>query len=548
MQSGFSVYISEKKIQIDTFLTKGYDSFEVENDEVKIIFEGVLLNKKALLQSYALADFQTLALELYRQKKENIITLFEGEFRGIILNKSTQKCMLFTNPTSTQRIFYGNFDGKFFADSNLVRFSQTVKMHGISAKPNIDGIYQLLCFNGLLQNYTIISDVYKILDGHFLTVDISNNQFQESEYFSTFNEPYFGGSKEKAFQRADEIFSEAITMEYSKDDEYQSHHLALLSGGLDSRVAMMYAMKNGFKPDNALCFSQSGYFDETISRKIAGDYNIHYEFIPLDGGSFLKKIDQLTELSEGLVFYTGGIHVQHAMDHLKYENFKIFHSGQIGDGILGGFNSQPKRNLPSTFKLMYNADFFSKVEQTFQKTVQNYETEESFLIRNLAYNKVLFGAHVFQQKAYQTSPFMGKDFLKLAISLSESWKFNHRFYIEWISKYCPEATKYRWERTLMRPNAVWKTFFGDQLVKRIFIKTNEWILKTPQKSSMYPYQYYFDRNPDIQHYYQHYFEENINRLDAYPDLKSEMIQLFSNVDFNKKVQAINVLAIFKLYF
>jgi asparagine synthetase B (glutamine-hydrolysing) len=337
-------------------------------------------------------------------------------------------------------------------------------------------------------------------------------------------------------------------MEYQKDTELGKNHLSLLSGGLDSRVAMMYAIKNNHIPGNALCFSQSGYLDETISRKIAEDYSLHYEFIPLDQGIFLKKIDELTEISEGMVFYTGGIHVSHAMEKLQYENFALFHSGQIGDGVLGGFNTQPFQKKPSEFKIVVNQKFLPKIQNSLDKILKNYETEELFLMRNVAFNRTLLGAHVLQKKAYQTSPFMTKDFLKFAISLPEEWKFNHRFYIEWINKHCKEATKYRWERTLMKPDATWKTSFGDQFLKRGFKILNEKILKTPQNSSMYPYQFYYDQSTEIQKYYQLYFDENFHRIENYPELSKDVLELFESADFSVKTQAINILSIFKLYF
>ena len=129
------------------------------------------------------------------------------------------------------------------------------------------------------------------------------------------------------------------------------------------------------------------------------------------------------------------------------------------------------------------------------------------MLRNVAYNRTVLGAHVFQQKRYQTPPFMTKDFLRLAISLPEEWKFNHRFYLDWVREHCPEATKYRWERTLMKPNAHWKTNFGDQVLKRGFKILNNKILKTPQNSSMYPYQFYFDQDAEIQWFYQKYFDD-----------------------------------------
>lgn len=548
MTKGFSLKISNGAVEVNSFLSNNYDNFHLKNNQYEFLFEGVLLNKKKLLNEFALKDYKTLISELYALKKEQIIREFEGEFRGFIIDKSQNKVFVFTNITSTQRVFYGQLNNQIFIDTNLLRLNETLNKYGIKAEPDIESIYQLLCFSNLPERKTPIKNIHKLLDGHYLEIDIENQQFTERQYFDLSNVSYFKGSKNQAIDAIHQIFSDSVKLEYEKDIEFGKNHLALLSGGLDSRVAMLYALKNNQKPENALCFSQSNYFDHTISEKIASDFDIHYEFIPLDGGAFLKKIDQLTEISEGMVLYTGGIHVQHAVENMQYENFGLFHSGQIGDGVLGGFNTEAKRKNPSYFKIVETPKFLPKVQSSLDEILKNYETEELFLLRNVAYNRTILGAHVFQQKRYQTSPFMTKDLLSFAISLPEEWKFNHQFYIEWINKHCKEATRYRWERTLMKPDAPWKTSFGDQVVKRGFKILNDRILKTPQNSSMYPYQFYFDQSLEIQNYYQKYFDENIYRVEEYSELSADLKELFNSDSFHYKSKAVNILAIFKMYF
>lgn len=548
MKKGFSIKISKKKIDIKSFISGKYDDFYLQTEYFDFLLEGVLLNKKKLLHEYALKDFETLIRELYAQKKEGLIKEFDGEIRGFIFDKTQKRLFVFTNITSTQRIFYIKLDNDIFIDTSLVRLNEILKNSGSKTIPDLESIYQLLCFSNLPERKTPIVDVSKLLDGHYLEIDCDTLKLIEIEYFNLQDTPLFNKNKSNAIDSINEVFTGSVIMEYQKDTDFGKNHLALLSGGLDSRVAMMYAVKNKEIPENALCFSQSGYFDHTISEKIAEDLGIHYEFIALDGGKFLKKIDELTEISEGMVFYTGAIHVKHALDHIRYENFGLFHSGQIGDGVLGGFNTAPFRKKPSYFKIVENKKFFPKVHTSLDEILKNYETEEFFLMRNVAYNRTVLGAHVLQEKRYQTSPYMSKDFLKFAISLPEEWKFKHRFYIEWINRHCIEATKYRWERTLMRPDAKWKTDIGDKFLKKGFKILNEKILKTPQRSSMYPYQFYFDNDSEIQKYYQQYFDQNIYRIEDYIELSGDVKELFNSADFHSKSQAVNILSIFKLYF
>lgn len=545
---GFSIKVSNINLEINSFMSSDYDNFYLKNSQFEFLFEGVLLNKQKLLNEFALKDFETLILELYIQKKEQIINYFEGEFRGFIFDKILNKIFVFTNATSTQRVFYGKFEQTLFIDTSLIRLNKYLKKLEIKTEPNIESLYQLLCFTNLPERKTPIQNIHKILDGHYLEVDSMSLQFIEKQYFNLSDVPYFSRDKNHAIDAIHQIFSDSVSMEYQKDAELGKNHLALLSGGLDSRIAMMYAIKNNQIPDNAFCFSQSNYFDHTISAEIAEDFKLYYEFVPLDGGKFLKKIDELTEISEGMVFYTGGIHVQHAVDNMQYENFALFHGGSIGDGVLGGFNTEPNRKKPSYFKIVETQKFLPKIQNSLDEILKNYETEELFLIRNVAFNRTLLGAHVLQQKRYQTSPFMAKDFLNFAISLPEEWKFNHRFYIEWINKHCKEATVYRWERTLLNPDATWKTSFGDQFVKRGFKILHERILRKPQNSSMYPYQYYFDNSPEIQEYYQKYFDENFHRVENYKELSQDVRELFNSDNFHFKSKAVNILAIFKMYF
>lgn len=549
MSQGFSILISRKEICIETFFDENkYDSFYYRSDDFDCVLEGIILNKKDILKKELCSDFVTFFAESYQKKGLGILNEFEGEFRGIIWDKKEEKLFVFTNPTATQRVFYSRQNNQIFVDSDLVRLSETMKSCGHKLHPDITSIYQLVTIGNLLENRTPVEGIFKMLDARILEISRENMSFKTYEYFSLNNISYYNQSKEKAIDHIHEIFSQNIQMEYEKDTELESSHLTLLSGGLDSRMAMMYALKNQFKIDMAVCFSQSGYFDEKISRKIAADYDVNYEFIPLDKGSFLKKIDELTRISEGTSLYTGGLHVSYALDQLKFDDFSIFHGGQIGDGILGGFNSEPRQKPPSQYKIIINPQFLPKIQGNLDEIFKKYDREEIFLLKNLAYNRTVLGSQVFQQKAYHVSPFMTKDLLTFSFSLPEEWKYKHKFYLQWLSKHCSEASKYTWERTLMNPDAEWKTAFGEKYMKGFYKKFYTKILKQPQKTSMYPYQYYYDSDESIKEYYQEYFNENIDRLSEYPELRNDITKLFSSESFYHKCQAINVLSVFKLYF
>lgn len=544
--SGFSLRIYRGNVQFSVNITEEYDNVFFEDGDTVFVLEGLILNKSRLMQQYAASGWQVLLKKLFQEKRIKLLKELEGEFRGFIYDKKKLKVYAFTNPTSTQSIFYSS--GKFglLVDTSLIRLNETLCSFE-KTSPNMDAMYQLLAVGNMLEDTTPIQGVSKLLDGCYIETDTEGN-FQVNEYYSAASGQRFGGTIDSAIDHLHEVFDESVNLEYQKDADLNSKHLALLSGGLDSRIALFSAIKQNFKNVNTLCFSQSGYFDHSISKNITNDFGLPYEFVPLDGGGFLKAIDQVTEIGEGMTVFSGAPHVFHATNNLQFQDFKIFHSGQIGDGVLGGFNSVPQPAKPSNFKIIEDTRFLPKINGQLREYFKKHETEESFLLRNIAFNRTVLGAKVFQKKAIQTSPFMTRNFMSLAMSLPEKWKFKHKFYLSWIARHYPEATKYRWERTLLKPDAPWKVEVGDQVVKRFHKILFARLLKIPRYASMYPYQLYFDKSASLQEYYDLYFRENFHRLENYKELADDVGALYQFDEFFHKAKALHILAVFKLYF
>ncbi|PZU81086.1 MAG: hypothetical protein DI529_15975 [Chryseobacterium sp.] len=546
---GFNIHISDNKVKKSVFFKPDYDSFILENEDLEIAIEGIILNKKQLLQNSGYSDFPSFFSNLFKEKNLDSFKELEGEFRGYIWDKKENEIFVFTNPTASQRVFYFKDKKNVFFDTSLVRLAETLKEEKLLPEPDILALYELISFGNVLMNHTPIKGVKKINDGHTVVLDIFNLDINSIAYFDVAMFSEYQKDKKEALDQLNDLFNKGIELEYKKDLEYNSPHFSLLSGGLDSRMSVLSAIKLGYKPDEVFCFSQSSYFDESISRKIASDYGLKYSFVSLDDGTFLKEIDKLTEISEGCSIYTGGIHVYHAFQKLQSDNFKIIHGGLSGDTILGGFVSEPKRKKPDYSLILVNDMFLDKIKNETDLILNNHESEEVFLLQNRTYNRIILGSQVMKENGnYQISPFMTKDFTQFALSIPESWKYKHDFYFMWLNKYCEEASYYLWEKTLTRPTSLWKKKWGENINKRLYKAYVSVILKKPELTSMYPYQVYYNNSKEIQDYYQNYFEQNIWRLDGIPEFKNDIVKLYNQPDFFRKSQAVNILAIFKLFF
>jgi len=546
MNAGFSINVSQDNTKIESFISKDFDNFHFKSEEIEILFEGVIFNKKQLINSFSAKDFHQLVLDLYKRQKGNFISNFEGEFRGFLWDKLENKLFVYTNQTATQRVFYYKDDNVILIDTSLIRLNNSLKAKNIKRKANIQALYELLTFKVMLNNKTAIENVFKIPDGSFL--EISNNNLLIRSYYNLNEVEIFKKSKNDAYREVHEIFSEAIRSEYEKDDELNSEHFSNLSGGLDCRISMFYAIQQGYAPDRVFCFSEKNYADEVISKQIAADYKIPYHVVDFDNFDFIKNVDELTSISEGTSFFLGAIHAEHAYTKLNLEKVKLVHTGQIGGAILGSFNKK-SNDIEENLPLLYtNYSLFSKIEKEFEEISKKYSGYNIFMLENYGFGYTVIGSQVINRFAYQASGFMNPDFMKLVASLPHEWKYYSKFYIEWINTYCKEATKYKWERTFMKPDATWKTLFGDHVIRRGKNLFYNKLLNKGHKFSMVPYDYYYYSRQELQNYYQNYFSMNIDKVDKYPDLKKEVETLFMSTDFSHKALSINVLAIFKLFF
>ncbi|SMC35290.1 asparagine synthase-related protein [Moheibacter sediminis] len=548
MDKGFGIIINQNQLIKEVRFSDSYfDNISFESDSFEFALEGVVINYSKLLSAHAASQRNDLFSTLFHKYGMNFLNELEGEFCGYLHDKAKEKIYLFMNFTATRKLFYYQTDNLFIADTSLLRLKEKLEKSGISTQFNKEAAYSILVCSNLLENMTPLEGAKRLMDREYVEFDLKEHKFELKEYFSLENISRFSGTKSQAIDLIHETFEEGVRLEYSKDESLNLNHFALLSGGLDSRMAVLYANRLGYKLDEVLCFSQKGYLDAIIARQISEKYNLPFLFVPLNGGEYLKDVDKVTAVTEGTGRFTGGVHTNYAYQFINKENLGLIHSGQLGDGVLGGFNKSPFKISPSKEKIVYSEFLFDKFAKPFQKITNEYDSEELFLLRNVGYNRAVLGSFMAEDYSYQTSPFMTSFFLKLAVSLPESWKFKQKLYLEWLNKHCAEASQFRWERTLLKPNAAWKTKFGDIVMTRAYSFIQEKILQNHEGSKMGNYEYYYDRNKDINGFINGYYNENISKIKDL-ELCGDMSKMYNEGSFEEKMLVITVLASNKYLF
>ncbi|MEE9349777.1 MAG: asparagine synthase-related protein [Flavobacteriaceae bacterium] len=508
------------------------DKIFSQNTDYIIGIDGVVLNLQALKNQYAISDYFKLISNLFKKEGIAFASKLKGEFTGFIVDKKDRKLYYFNNKTATKQVFYTQFNDVILISSSLEKIIDIQNELEIKNSLNINATYNLLTYGAMIENQTLVNGIYKLNAGEYVIV--KDASLKLNTYFTFNNIDYSIYNKKEAIDKLNESFLVALNLEYQKDETYNYNHLATLSGGLDSRMNVMIADSLGFKNDT-FCFSQSGYLDEKIARSIAQDLELPFSFTALDGGDYMASLQEMVAINNGLQFYLGSAHFNFALKKMDLSNYGLMHTGQIGDGILGGFVTKEKR---------INSKFISKKlahKTILDKTISTkYSNEEVFKLYQRVFNLTNYGSYVVEQhKTYIVSPFMDDDFIKIALSIDPKLKFQQQIYIDWIKKYHPNVNKYTWEKTGFRPNKNWKNDLSryTKKIKKEYYKATH---KT-YKLSMTPLDYWYANNEKASLFYITFFNDNLSLFSTNKELYNDLRLLFTTGNTVEKSMVLTVL-------
>ena len=535
-----------------------------ETEQYVIVVEGVVLNNHELMESFNSESWADCVIQMYEKEGEAFFNAFRGSFSGALYDKREDKWIVYTCHTGEKQVFYRQTGDGFLLVSEMRFMVETMKVNGI--RPEIDetGCYFSLTHGFCIEDRTLVKDVHKLIAGHYLKVQ--NGKLELVQYHRFSNKPKEMTPNE-AVESIDKLFRQAVKRAFDKDKEYGYRHLTCLSGGLDSRMTVWVAHEMGYTDQTNIDYSQSGYLDFTISQKIAIDLHHDYFFSTLDHGDFIHRYQFLPELTYGSGFMLG--HGYSMEQLINYEPFGIFHTGQIGDAVIGTFFKKNEYN--KEYKLgqgAYSQELIDRLKD--YQFLEDYENEEIFCLYTRAFTGANQGLLTFQENTEHYSPFTDVDFLEFCYSIPLNLRFNHKIYFDWILEKYPQAGEYVWGNTRQKirrfENHVPKTMhvlgyevphysepgFANYLkgfmLRRLGLRKKGEKPKTiVQKSAfnMNPVDYWYDTNPAIKEFLDAFWEEN-NALIPNKQLHDDMEHLFKDCVVYDKLQCLSVLAAIRL--
>ncbi len=524
------------------------DKIFVQDDAYFIAIEGIILNLNELILKENRTDKNTFSVLklLYTNYGANFVEQLRGDFSGFIYDKKADSWLLFTNQTGSKRIFvFENGDYLFFA-SDLKQIAALMSELKIPRKLNKDAAYSILTSGFMLNEISYIEGVTKLLPGCYL--EHKNGKTKTTNYFHLQNIKQTTDTKEQIIEKVDALFRQAIKREFEKDKEYNYRHIATLSGGLDSRMTVLMAHKMGYTDQLNFTFSQANYLDEQIAKQIAIDHRHEFLFQALDGGNYLRNVDEIVSYNDGMILFSGGAHVLKSCKNMNFDDYGLVHTGLIGDAVLGSFLTKPYPTKPSLAASVYSSKLIRKTEKYIASVQQNFESEELYKFYGRAFMGAMNGNYYLDVFSQSVSPFLDVDFLSYCYSIPENLKYKQKIYIDWIAQKNKEFAHYPWEKTGVSPliSLNNKKYFALGYYKRMSLKFFD-KLSGKMKSGMNPLDYWLEENKALAQTFETYFEKNIKLVED-EELRNDCKWLFEKGNWGERIQVLTLLSAIKLHF
>ena len=539
------------------------DRIFCETSDYLVVMEGIVLNNHDLMVQYRTESWPICVVSMYEQEGESFFNAFRGTFSGALYDKKADKWIVYTCQTGEKQVFYTHTSDGYLLASEMRFMVETMKNNTMEVKVDKVGCYCSLTHGYCLEDRTLVESVFKLMPGHYARIQkgkleiVCYHRFSNSPVKITIDE---------AVNEIDRLFRQAVKRSFDKDREYGYRHLSCLSGGLDSRMTVWVAHEMGYHDQTNIDYCQSGYLDFTVSQQIAIDLHHDYVFSTLDHGVFIPRYRFLSDLTYGCGFLLGhGYSLENLID---YDQFGIFHTGQLGDVILGSYMDSLAYGTPTIRDGAYSQELIDRIKNYRLKV--EYENSEMFRLYNRGLNGINQGLLTFQENTESYSPFMDVDFFEFCLSIPLSLRFGHKLYFDWVLDKYPGAAAYVWEKTKKKisrfENRVPRTMkvlgyevphfmdpnFGKYLhgfiLRRLGLrKKGEKPHTIVQKSSynMNPVDYWYDTNPSIKEFMDSFWEEN-NKIIPGIQLHDDMQHLFKDCVVYDKLQCLSVLSAIKL--
>lgn len=276
-----------------------------------------------------LAAIETWGLEAALEK-------FIGMFAFALWDKHTSTLHLVRDRLGIKPLYYGWSEKTFLFGSELKALAAWPNFKG---KINHDALALFLRHNYVPAPYSIYDNIYKLPQGHFISITTENTIPQPKAYWSAQNvietATAFNGSWKEAMEQLESLLKNAIRLRMIADVPLG----AFLSGGLDSStvVALMQSMSSKPVRTFSIGFNENGYNEAEHAKEVARHLDTEHTEYYVTANEAMEVIPKLSTIYDEPFAASSQIPM-YLVSQLAKQNVTVALSGDGGDELFAGYN------------------------------------------------------------------------------------------------------------------------------------------------------------------------------------------------------------------
>ena len=513
------------------------DKYFTDIDGCFIATEGVLFE----------ADKQEEAIARYRNGDTTFWNSWRGSFAGVLYDSKTDTLLVFNDHVGSKMLFYTQEGGNILFVSDIKVLASQLK----HIKMSESFAWQMLTYGYSPGNDTPIENVHRLLAGQYMY--IQHGKIQICTYHHFQDTPNSLSETENICE-IENFFRQAVQRVINKNRQYKLQQVAALSAGLDSRISVCIARELTNEPIETVTYSQKGFYDDIIPHEIAQTWCLNMHFTPLDGGDYLRNIDNIISQTGGVISYAGAAQVDVGF-HKLHNNTGVILTGMIGDIVI----NSPWRHSEKPYigQGAISTTYMEHAKSISEKICHQYPSQALYYLYVRGFNCANLGSPlVLQSLGESYSPFYDVDLLSFCMSIPQELRYNYLMYDKWILRFHPQAAQ--WLHNGLRKIGEQESKYhiaGREIPAKDILKRIFWYLckrlhiynfyREKENQSMNPMDYWYKSNNQLRKDMDDYFYENISALKS-SELQQAATRLYTSGSTMEKTQVLTLLSSNKL--
>lgn len=329
-------------------LAGGFQPMYNEDKSIVIVFNGEIYNYKEIKEELTEHTFATnsdteVLIHGYEEWGVGILDKLRGMFSFCLYDMSKGKLLLARDHFGIKPLYYYKGEKCLLFGSEIKSF---LEYPGFVKELNKEMIGAYLTFSFTPGENTFFKNVYKVLPGHYVEIDVKTRKMTDNSYFKL------------SFSETDKSYDEVVDEISKTMKESVKYHLisdvevgSFLSSGIDSSYLVSLA-----RPDKTYTvgYDINKYSEIDLARDLTDRLGITNISDKISKEDYMKAVEDVYYHMDEPTTDACSIAV-YFLSKLASQDVKVVLSGEGADEFFGGYNSyddHPYTKLPLFIRKM----------------------------------------------------------------------------------------------------------------------------------------------------------------------------------------------------